>query len=995
MAAGALLACCGIASALNPSLDINQYAHFAWTVRDGFFKGAIYAIAQTPDGYLWLGTEFGLLRFDGVRSVPWEPPAGQRLPNSYIRSLLGARDGRLWIGTNSGLASWKDGRLTRYTGLDGQAVVALLEDREGTMWVGESALLTGSGKLCAIQNGGVKCYGEDGRFGGSVTSLYEDRGGNLWVGSSAGLWRWKPGPPKLHPVPNPVGLSEADNRTLLIATRGGIGQLVGGKVEAFPGVGRQYNAGRMLLDRSGGLWIGTNGQGILHADEGRADWFAQPDGLSGNVIESLFEDREGNIWVGTLDGLDRFRDFAVPTISAKQGLSIGAVGSVLAARDGSIWLGTRDGLNRWKDGQITIYRKRTSGLPDDAVESLYQDDHGRIWVSTNGGVAWLENGRFIPVSAVPGRFVSSIAGDSAGNLWIGHESLGLFRLSGSSLVQQIPWAKLGRKDYTTALLPDTQRGGLWLGFREGGLAYYKDGQVRASYAEADGLGAGRVDSLQLYRDGALWAATRGGLSRVKNGRVATLTSRNGLPCDAVHWTMEDDEHSFWLYTACSLVRTPRSELDAWVADSKRTIQVTVFDTSDGVRSHSIPSGYSPGVAKSADGKLWFLPRDGVSVIDPRHLPFNKLPPPVHIEKITADRKTHEASSNLRLPPLVRDLEIDYTALSLVAPEKNRLRVKLEGHDPDWIDTGNERKKFYNDLPPRHYRFRVMASNNSGVWNEAGASFDFSILPAYYQTRWFQACCAGAFLAVLWGLYRLRLHQIAQGFNARMEERIGERTRIARELHDTLLQSFQGLMLRLQVVDELLPEGRAKEELERSLERADQAIAEGRSAVQDLRSSATTTNELAQALRALGNELAVEDGAAFRLVVEGPTRELHPIVRDEIYRIAREALRNAFRHARAHHIEAEITYAEQLFRLRIRDDGRGMAPSVLEQGRPGHYGLPGMRERAGQIGAKLNIWSGVKSGTEIELNIPGSIAYGGASGGKTGRTRLRLFRKEAG
>ena len=276
------------------------------------------------------------------------------------------------------------------------------------------------------------------------------------------------------------------------------------------------------------------------------------------------------------------------------------------------------------------------------------------------------------------------------------------------MVEQIPWARLGRKDFAYALLPDPVQGGLWLGFCQGGVAYFKDGQVRASYAVADGLGEGRVENLQLDRDGTLWAATEGGLSRVKDGRVATLTSKNGLPCDTVHWVMEDDDHSFWLYTACGLVRIARPELDAWVADSKRTIQTTVFDSSDGVRSHAdTVSGYSPRVAKSTDGKLWFLPGDGVSVIDPRHLPFNKLPPPVHIEQITADRKTYDASSNLRLPALTRDLEIDYTALSLVAPEKIRFKYKLEGHDRDWKDVGNERKAFYTNLRsaqlplPRH------------------------------------------------------------------------------------------------------------------------------------------------------------------------------------------------------------------------------------------------------------------------------------------------------
>jgi signal transduction histidine kinase len=389
--------------------------------------------------------------------------------------------------------------------------------------------------------------------------------------------------------------------------------------------------------------------------------------------------------------------------------------------------------------------------------------------------------------------------------------------------------------------------------------------------------------------------------------------------------------------------------------------------------------------------LWFATLDGVSVLDPRNLPFNKLPPPVHIEQITADRKTYDASSNLRLPSRVRDLEIDYTALSLVAPEKNRFRVKLEGWDREWQDAGNRRQAFYGNLSPRSYRFRVMASNNSGVWNEAGASFDFSVDPAYYQTAWFRASIAAAILALLWGLYRYRLHQIAREFNVRLEERVGERTRIARDLHDTLLQSFQGLMLHLQVVDDLLPQGKAKVELEKTLDRADQAIAEGRTAVYDLRSSTTTTNDLAQAVREVGNELAAPGAATFRLVVEGPVRDLHPIIRDEVYRIAREALRNAFSHARAHHIEAELIYADRLFRLRIRDDGQGIAPAILEEGRPGHYGLPGMRERAQQIGAKLTIWSGGGSGTEIELRLEGSIAYGTPPG----RSRLRLFGKKAG
>jgi signal transduction histidine kinase len=398
--------------------------------------------------------------------------------------------------------------------------------------------------------------------------------------------------------------------------------------------------------------------------------------------------------------------------------------------------------------------------------------------------------------------------------------------------------------------------------------------------------------------------------------------------------------------------------------------------------------------------LWFLPFDGVNVIDPRHLPVNKRPPPVHIEQITADRKTYETSSNLRLPPLIRDLEIGYTALSLVAPEKIRFRVMLEGYDHDWKDAGNERKAFYTNLPPRNYRFRVMASNNSGVWNEAGDSFDFSIRPAYYQTTWFQASCAAVFWGLLWALYRYRLHQIGQEFNARLEERINERSRIGRELHDTLLQSFQGVVFRFQAVRNMLPRrpDEAIQALESALDRTDQAIAEGRDAIQGLRSSTMTTNELEQAVKVLGNEISRESSsqnsahgsARYHVVVEGPPRNLQPILRDEVYAIAREALRNAFRHAQARNIEADITYNGSVFRLRIRDDGRGIDPEVVAEGRLGHYGVPGMRERARRIGGNLDVWTGTGAGTEIELSIPGSIAYGTSPG----RNALGLFRKKA-
>jgi signal transduction histidine kinase len=330
---------------------------------------------------------------------------------------------------------------------------------------------------------------------------------------------------------------------------------------------------------------------------------------------------------------------------------------------------------------------------------------------------------------------------------------------------------------------------------------------------------------------------------------------------------------------------------------------------------------------------------------------------------------------------VRDLAIDYTALSFVAPEKVRFRYKLEGHDRDWTEAGTRRQAYYNDLEPRHYRFRVIACNNSGVWNEAGASQDFSVDPAYYQTTWFRASCVAAFLASLWGLHRLRLRQLAWQFNMRLEERVNERTRIARDFHDTLLQSFQGLLMKFSAATYMIPERplEAQKTLEVAIEQARQAVTEGRDAVQGLRSSTVVTNDLVRAITTIGEQLATEyPGAScpeLRVQVQGASRELAPIVRDEVYRIACEAARNACRHAQADRIDMEIQYGDRQFRLRVRDNGKGIDQKVLaEGGRAGHHGLPGMQERAELAGGKLSVWSQLGSGTEIELTIPGSIAY---------------------
>jgi signal transduction histidine kinase/ligand-binding sensor domain-containing protein len=1008
MMAGVLVASCACAFALNPSLDISQYAHTAWTIREGFFKGNLYSIAQTPDGYLWVGTEFGLVRFDGVRAVPWQPPAGQRLPDNNIHRLLAARDGTLWMGTFRGLVSWDGANLKQYPEVGQEGVAALVEDREGTVWAGGWGYP--HGRLCAIRGGRGECYGQDGAFGKGVMSLYEGSSGALWAGGFPGLWRWKPGPPRRYAAPavQLSGLSETgDGKLLLAVNGGGLMQLAGDKAEPYPiraatnsaGTLRdsEVNSNKLLRDRDGGIWIGAVARGLIHLHNGRTDVFTRSDGLSGDVIFNFLEDREGNIWVTTAGGLDRFRELPVTTVSAPQGLSSAIANSVLAAADGSIWVATGNGLNRLKNERVMVFRK-SSGLPDDNVHSLFQDYRGRIWVSTPHGLAYYLNGRFVGVIGAPDGETYSITGDNSGNLWLSQEAV-LSHLLDGRFIERIPWQELGRHQQAKIILPE--QGGLWLSFwTDGGVSYFKDRKLRGSYTAADGLGQGHVPGLRLDRGGALWASTEdGGLSRIKDGRVATLTARNGLPCDTIHWSMEDDDGSLWLYTACGLVRIARTAVDAWIADPKHRIEPAVWDAADGVRLRSVaPSGYSPTVAKSSDGRLWFVAGEGVQMVDPRNLPVNPLPPPVHIEQVKADGKPYPLQKGIRLPAKVRDVSIEYTALSLVAPEKVHFKYMLEGQDPDWKEVVNERRAQYSNLRPRTYRFRVIACNNSGVWNKTGDTLELSVDPMFYQTAWFGAACLTAFLAVAWGLHRLRLRRLAREFNARIEERVQERTRIARDLHDTLLQSVQGLMFSFQAARNLLPE-RAEDAvrtLDEAIREGDEAIAESRDAIQGLRADPGLERDLERMLTGLGKELAKPSGAegeppAFQVTVEGSRQPLSPLLQDEVYRMVREFLRNAFRHARASRIEAEIAYDRRFFRVRIRDNGTGIDPKVLEQGaRQGHWGLPGVRERAKRVGARLSLWSEPGAGTEAELTIPARIAYAKADRD----TRLRWFARHS-
>ena len=1006
-AACALLTWCPPASAATPTVDVSQLAHAAWTVGDGFAKGGIHSIAQTPDGYLFLGTEFGLLRFDGVTTTPWPPdqPIAAEIP-----ALITGRDGTLWIGFSGGLASWKDGHLTRYTELSGARILALLEDRSGTVWaIGPPP---SKGRLCAIRNGAVQCMTEYGRFGPRVRTMYEDRTGHLWFAEPNGLWQWNQGQPIFYPLENAQSiqaLSEDADGTLLVIQARHIDRLLAGRLqEAYrlPGTLDPTPTNTILRDRDGGIWIGSLGGGLAHVHDRRVDQFSRSDGLTSDSVGGFLQDREGNIWVGTRDGLDRFRRTPGTQFTGRQGFSNLQVTSVLASTDGSLWVRTVEGLDHWENGHVTAYREKTdlvdrtrghatarafgaSVYGNGLVEgggSLFQDQRGRIWISGQN-VGYLDRGKFVAVTGVPDGPVFAITGDLKGNIWLAHPT-GLLRVSADRVVERIPQKRLGHTDWARALAVDPLTGALWLGFFDGGVGVLEDGHLTASYGAKEGLAGGRVNDLRFGQDGALWVATIRGSSRLKHGRVMTLSSRDGLPCDAVHWTIEDGSAHLWLLTRCGLVRIAREDLEKWehLAQVDRSrpwpILTSVFDSSDGIRFRFYEGPFSPRVAKASDGRLWFFPLEGLVAVDPTHLSRNTLPPLVHIEHIDADHHRFSVSpaSPVRLPPRSRDIEIGYTGLSFANPQGVRFRYRLDGRDREWQDAGTRRQVLYSDLPPGPYRFHLTASNRDGVWNETGTSIVFTVAPAYYQTTWFRATAMIAGLTLLWALYQVRLRQLAHEFDSRLQERVNERTRIARELHDTLLQSFHGLLFRFQAATNRLPESEVKRQFESAIDQAAQAITEGRDAVQNLRASTAVTNDLGEALGTLGRELAasqVTDDATPAVVnvsVEGTPRDLYPILRDDIFRIAGEALRNAFRHARARHIEVEIRYDAAQLQLRVRDDGKGIEPQTLDDPREGHFGLPGMRERAGLIGARLDVWSKPGLGTEVELAIPGAAVY---------------------
>jgi len=977
----------GWLAALDPARHIAQYGHTAWRVQDGTVDAA-GEITQTADGYLWLGTSNGLLRFDGVKFVRYAPP-GLNLPTRGFTFLLGARDGSLWIGTTSGLRRLKDGRLQNYAGPnETSGISTIIEDDEGAIWVTRYRVPPGQGPLCRVEGNGLHCFGK----GDGITATYglgltKDKSGNLWFGSEV-LCRWRPGSGNTY-LNYLLNRQDAGHGVIDVAagTSGeiwavidgagpdlGIRHFSGGKWTPYiiPGLdGPRVVSSGLFVDRNQSLWITTD-KGLYRVHNGIADHYGSSDGLSGDVVAAIYEDHEGNIWVLTDGGLDIFRDTAVLSYSSRQGLS-GSPYSILTLRDGSVWIGEGGAVDILKGGYHAVLTgKEMSGS---AVTALFQDHRGVVWIGAGSKLVTYEHGRLEKALTVEGSF-SAIGEDASQNIWALTDHNDIFRIK--NRIAQKVMLEMG-KSQLRGLLPDPA-GGIWIASGNGDLTHYVDGNVR-TIALNQHVGSPAVQGIVADSDNSVLEFTSHGLFRWDNRAWEVLDSHNGLPCDVIYSALKDSDGALWLYSQCGLLKIERAEVERWYQGSTGKLRIEIFDKFDGVRTRGIAYRAQPLAGKTPDAKLWFINIVSVETVDPKRVFKNYTPPPVYVEEIVADRKDYAFENGLRLPALSRDVEIDYTALSLTVPQKVRFRYQLEGRDTSWQEAETRRQAYYTDLHPGKYRFRVIACNNSGIWNEEGASLDFYIAPAWYQTNSFRVACAATFLLLLWFVYQLRLRQLHHQFSIGLEARVNERTRIARDLHDTLLQSFHGLLLRLQTASYLLPSRpeEAKTKLDSAIEQASQAIAEGRDAVQSLRSSTVVTNDLAVAIRTVAEELAAADTnrttPVVAVAVEGTPRELHPIVREEAYRIAVEVLRNAFQHAQANRIEVEIRYDAHRFRLRVRDDGRGMDARVPgREGRAGHFGLPGIRERAQLIGGNVELWSNVGSGTEVELIIPASAAY---------------------
>jgi len=753
----------GTRATLDPTEALRTYDHIVWQVEDGLPQNSIQAITQTRDGYLWLGTELGLARFDGSQFTVFDRK--NQLGSSYVRSLLAARDGSLWVGTRAGLAHYQNGQFSGYTkrdGISGDEVTALAEESDGAVWIA-----TESG-LDRLTNGRVRHYAWDA---GRITCLLARPAEGLWVGTEGkGLRRISEGKPQALTTRDGlssnkiVSLFSDRQGNLWIGTDKGLDRIGGGAsgyyaqpVLSIPSV---LSIGQSL---DGSLWIGTDGGGLGRLEGGRLRTYQNKDGLSNDVVLSIYTDMEGSLWVGTDGGgLDRLKPRNFLTNTANEGLSHNLITCLRGTRDGSLWIGTEGGgLNRLQNERVSVYSTK-QGLSSNLIRALAEDRAGNLWVGTDGaGLNRFTGAGFQTYGVKEGLangVILSLAADDDGSLWVGTaDGLSQFR-DGKFHAYSAAEGIAGR---VIMCLQKTRDGSLWIGTVDGGLVRRKDGRF-TTFGASDGLPPEFVDAIYEDGEGTLWLGTNGGgLCRREDGKFVNYTTRDGLPSNVIYHVMEDGNGYLWMSSSKGVFRLSREQLNSLASEGANRLQPFVYDKSDGMKSAECTGPNQPAAWKTGDGRMWFPTLKGVAVVDPAHLMMNRTPPPVVVESIRADKTQVPLGAEIHLPPGRGEIEFHYAGLSFLAPGRVRYRYKLEGFDQDWIEAEGRRVAYYTNLGPGAYHFHVLASNNDGIWNGTGATVNLTLQPHFYQRAYFFAFCI--LTATLLGVagYRLRMRQLTQ------------------------------------------------------------------------------------------------------------------------------------------------------------------------------------------------------------------------------------------
>ncbi|MEK7676899.1 MAG: two-component regulator propeller domain-containing protein [Verrucomicrobiota bacterium] len=962
--------------ALDPAKAITLYHQDVWTEREGLPQGCVQAITQTRDGYLWIGTRDGLARFDGVAFTVFNAENTPGLKSNDIRSLHADRAGRLWIGTfNGGLSRFHEGKFTCFTRADGlpsNGVLDICEDRQGALWMATWSA------LARFKDGHFSVYSStNGLVGRRTWSVCEDKQGRLWIGTSRALNSFAEGRFSAYTAKD--GSIHHGLRTVY-ADRDGllwVGSIGGGLSRFHEGKFTRYTTGDGLADnkvralsqdRDGNLWIGTwNGLSRLH--HGKIDSYRSRDGLPHDFVETLYEDREGSLWIGTRSGLARLRDGKFTSYSSKEGLANPFAKCVLEGRDGTLWMGSEGGgLNSFRDGKFTQYTTE-QGLLSNFVLALREDREGNIWLGTDrpSGLIRFKDGKFTNYTEEQGfpfrEGVRALFDDREGNLWIGGDGEGLGRYRDG--VFQVFTKRDGLLSDLIRAIGQDREGNLWL-CTNGGLCRYRDGTF-AGFTTQDGLSHNASYCLHEDAAGTLWFGTQGGLTRYKDGKLTAYTTREGLFHNMIYQILEDDQQNLWMSCNRGVFSLSIRDVEDYDRGRIPRLPCVPYGMADGMKSSQCEGGTQPAGWKSRDSKLWFPTVNGLVMINPENIARNTQPPPVVIEQVIAGGQKIDLRGPVRLAPGAREFRFHYTALSFLAPEKVRFKYKLEGLDDDWVEADTRRVAYYNKIPPGNYQFQVTACNNDGVWNMAGASLAFSLAPHFYQTYWFYALCGAAITLAAWSFHRHRMKQARAEFSLVLVER----HRIALDLHDTLAQGFAGIAFQLEAVATKLTEApaQAQQHLNLALNMVRHSLTEARRSVMNLRSAALGNGNLASALSETARQLMADQPVDVQWQILGAERPLPAKVEANLLRIGQEAITNSVKHSRAGAIRIELDYQPKTVVLRVQDDGQGFDILSSTVAGDAHLGLLGMRERARQMAARLEVKSHPGHGTEVLVEVP--------------------------